>query len=91
MLKIKRTSKFKREFEKMIRQGYDENLMRYVVSKLANCEQLEEKYHDHALKGEWQGFRECHITPDWLLIYSVNDNELILTLTRTGSHSYLFG
>ena len=90
MMTIKRTAQFKRDFKKIIRQGYDANLMIDLLSKLANCEKLEEKYHDHALKGDWIGFRECHVAPDWLLIYSVNNDKLILTLTRTGSHSDLF-
>ena len=59
------------------------------MEKLSNGEQLPEKYQDHELKGEWSNFRECHIKPDWLLIYLKNEQELILTLTRTGSHSDL--
>lgn len=90
-MKIKLTKKFQRDLRRMILQGVDLNVMDKVVEKLARGEKLEEKHRDHPLKGEWIGFRECHITPDWLLIYSINDNELILTLTRTGSHSYLFG
>lgn len=61
-----------------------------VIEKLANREKLEEKYKDHDLMGEYQDCRECHITPDWLLIYRVEETELILVLTRTGSHSDLF-
>lgn len=59
--------------------------------KLANGETLPEKYKDHALSNNWKGHRECHITPDWLLIYRYDDDVLVLTLTRTGSHSDLFG
>lgn len=90
MLTIKRTTQFKRDFKRMVRQGYDTAELIEVIRKLANNEQLPEKYHDHELKGEWKGFRECHIKPDWLLIYLLNGQELILTLTRTGSHSDLF-
>ncbi len=61
-----------------------------VISKLASGETLDEKFHDHELLGDWKGFRECHIKPDWLLIYIVNETDLILTLSRTGSHSELF-
>ena len=86
-LKSKNTYDFIENLKKYINRKYLADLL----NKLANGEKLEEKYHDHALKGDWIGFRECHITPDWLLIYSINDNELILTLTRTGSHSDLFG
>ena len=60
------------------------------MDMLANEQPLPEKYKDHALTGDWKGFRECHIQPDWLLIYEINNNELILYLTRTGSHSDLF-
>ena len=58
--------------------------------KIVNRKKLEEKYHDHALVGNYAGFRECHILPDWLLIYAVNNSELILTASRTGTHSDLF-
>ena len=64
--------------------------METVIDMLANEQPLPEKYKDHALTGDWKGFRECHIQPDWLLIYEINNNELILYLTRTGSHSDLF-
>ena len=90
MLTIKRTTQFKRDFRRMLRQGYNMTELLEVVEKLANDETLAEKYHDHELKGEWNNFRECHIKPDWLLIYQKNGQELILTLTRTGSHSDLF-
>ena len=59
--------------------------------KLANDEILEERYHDHSLEGNWEGHRELHIRPDWLLIYQKKDNLLILELSRTGTHSDLFG
>ena len=62
-----------------------------VVEKLANDEILEERYHDHNLEGNWAGHRELHIRPDWLLIYQKKDNLLILELSRTGTHSDLFG
>ena len=61
------------------------------LSQLANGEQLEEKYRDHDLSGDWKGHRECHIQPDWLLVYRIEDDVLILTLSRTGTHSDLFG
>ena len=59
--------------------------------KLANGEPLDDKHHDHALSGDWIGHRECHILPDWLLVYRIEDDVLVLTLTRTGTHSDLFG
>ena len=61
-----------------------------AVTILANGEKLPEKYHDHELTGNWKEHRECHIQPDWLLIYKLTERELILTLVRTGSHSDLF-
>lgn len=61
-----------------------------VVDKLANGIILEERYRDHNLSGNYEGLRECHINPDWLLIYEIRDDELILVLNRTGSHSDLF-
>jgi len=62
----------------------------WVITELANDRPLPESYRDHALTGNWQGFRECHVTPDWLLVYSKeNDGELILALTHLASHSQL--
>jgi len=66
------------------------SLMTDIIKKLARGEKLDAKYHDHALKGKYEGCRECHITPDWLLIYEIVEKELILYLTRTGTHSDLF-
>ena len=91
MLTIERTAQFKRDFKRMLRQGVDAKLFKELVAKLANEEKLDAKHKDHALKGNLAGYRECHITPDWLLVYRVINDELILTLARTGSHSYLFG
>jgi mRNA interferase YafQ len=72
------------------RRGYNQSLLSAVVSALANGETLDEKYRDHNLAGDYSGLRECHITPDWLLIYKYNHNELYLLLSRTGTHSDLF-
>ena len=74
----------------MKKRGYNLALLDTVVTMLANGELLDLKYKDHPLVGNFKGCRECHITPDWLLIYEVSDNELILYLTRTGTHSDLF-
>ena len=90
MLKIRKTSRFKKDLKRIIKQGYDINLFEEVVRNLVAQIPLEDKYQDHALKGDKLGFRECHIKPDWLLIYLINNEELILTLSRTGSHSDLF-
>ena len=89
MLTIKKTTQFKKDFKRILKQGYDIKELEEVIRKLANQEILEERYCDHQLSGEWKDFRECHIRPDWLLIYLVKSDELVLTLTRTGSHSEL--
>ena len=73
-----------------VKRGYDLDRLERVVSVLAREEALGEKYRDHALTGHYSGFRECHIQPDWLLIYRVQNETLILFLSRTGTHSDLF-
>lgn len=88
MLIIKYETTFKKDYKRIVKRGYDISLFETVVNILANKEPLPLKYKD--LCGNFKGFRECHITPDWLLIYRINDNELILYLTRTGTHSNLF-
>ena len=90
MLTIKYETTFKRDFKRVVRRGYDVRLLEKVIDFLANEEPLPEKYRDHSLSGEYSDCRECHITPDWLLIYKTDNNELILYLTRTGTHSDLF-
>jgi len=73
-----------------MKRGYNESLFNKVLTLLAAGKPLAEKYHDHALHGEYTGYRECHITPDWLLVYKIKANVLILVLHRTGTHSDLF-
>ena len=90
MLVIVRTNKFLKDLRLAKKRGLDLTLLVEVVTKLANQEVLDEKYHDHALSGDFSDFRECHIKPDWLLIYAIDDEELELFLFRTGSHSDLF-
>jgi mRNA interferase YafQ len=90
MLDIVSSAKFKRDLKRAIKRGCDMSLMDDVVSTLASGKPLPNKYKDHHLKGEYKRCRECHITPDWLLIYEIMDDELILYLTRTGTHSDLF-
>ena len=91
MLTIKYESTFKKDFKRIIKRGYDIRLLEEVIDVLANERALPEKYRDHRLVGEYSDCRECHITPDWLLIYKISNRELVLYLTRTGSHSDLFG
>ncbi len=90
MLDIVSSNRFKKDLKLAIKRGYNIKLLDNVVNQLAMQIKLEEKYKDHELTGDFKGFRECHITPDWLLIYQIDGNELILYLTRTGTHSDLF-
>lgn len=90
MLTIKFHSSFKKDYKRVVKRGYNIKLMEDVIKKLAKQEQLPEKNRDHTLGGDYIGLRECHITPDWLLIYEIDQDELILLLTRTGTHSDLF-
>lgn len=87
---IKPTSKFQKDLKKAEKRGYKLSLLIEVINSLADGKPLPEKNKDHALAGNFIGCRECHITPDWLLIYEISENELILYLTRTGTHSDLF-
>lgn len=88
MLTLEFTPSFKRDYKRMMKKHYNETEFRKVINLLVNQEQevLRTKYRDHALQGNWKGFRELHIQPDWLLIYKINGKKLILTLVRTGSH-----
>ena len=84
------TTQFKKDIKLAKKQGKDTDKIFEVVEKLANDEVLEAKYKDHCLTGDYKDCRECHIEPDWLLIYKKYESELILMLIRTGSHSDLF-
>ncbi|MBQ8164351.1 MAG: type II toxin-antitoxin system YafQ family toxin [Clostridia bacterium] len=90
MYNIKPTNQFKRDLKAIQRRGYNLTLLTEVIQLLADGKQLPEKNRDHPLSGTFVGCRECHILPDWLLIYELSDNDLILYLTRTGTHSDLF-
>ena len=87
VVKLKR---FRKNLKKMLRRGKDINKLETVVSILARGEQLPAKYKDHALSGDLEGLRDCHIENDWLLLYYIEDNVLVLTLTDTGTHADLF-
>ena len=91
MLSVRYSSKFKKDFKAIVRRGYDISLFETVLVILREEKPLPEKYNDHALKGDFLGHRECHITPDWLLIYKIENDMITLSLTRTGTHSDLFG
>ena len=88
---VKFTTQFRKDYKLAMKRGLKIELLERVIMLLAAGETLPEKHKDHALTGNWIGHRECHILPDWLLVYRVEDDVLVLTLTRTGSHSDLFG
>ena len=88
MLEPIRASQFRRDLRKAQRQGKDLELLKTIIQTLAEEKPLEDRYRDHELTGTWRGYRECHVNPDWLLIYKVDGNEL--KLARIGSHSELF-
>ena len=87
---VKWTNSFKKDYKRALKRHLNIEKLDKVISLLSHREELDEKYHDHALAGVFAGLRECHIEPDWLLIYSIENETLILTLTRTGTHSDLF-
>ena len=89
--RVRATSRFRKDYKLLQRRGLDMSKLEHVVALLAAGTPLAEQYHDHALVGDFAGFRECHVTPDWLLIYCMDNDLLILTLSRTGTHSDLFG
>lgn len=90
MLKIVPSNQFKKDLKLARKRGCKIEYLRDVVNALANKQKLDEKYRDHGLAGYYNGFRECHIEPDWLLIYRINQDALELYLFRTGTHSDLF-
>lgn len=87
---VKPSNQFKKDLKLVAKRGYKVDLLSGIIKTLANGEPLPEKCKDHPLIGEYTGCRKCHITPDWLLIYQISNDELILFLTRTGTHSDLF-
>lgn len=89
MKTISRTTRFDKDVKKMKKRGKSFEIFKQVIEKLASDRTLEPKFKDHKLVGNYSGTRECHIEPDWLLIYITSEDELILV--RTGSHADLFG
>ena len=90
MLTLKTTTKFRKDYKRMKKQGKDMSLLQTVIDDLLEEKVLDPKYRDHALAGNYIGFRECHILPDWLLVYAADHEQLILVAARTGSHSDVF-
>jgi mRNA interferase YafQ len=87
-LNIHYTTQFKKDFKRIKKQNKNPYQLKVVIEKLIAGKKLEPKYRDHRLSGDWKGHRDCHIKPDWILIYRIEDEDLILE--RTGSHSELF-
>ncbi len=91
MLDLVTTGQFRKDYKRVKKRGYDMTLLEDAIDSLLAEKVLDERYLDHSLTGNYIGFRECHILPDWLLIYTIDKNQLILTASRTGTHSDLFG
>ena len=87
-MKLIYTTQFKKDFKKILKQGKDLSKLELVIKTLLNDQVLEPKYKDHSLSGKWKNHRDCHVEPDWLLIYRIKSDSLILE--RTGAHSDLF-
>lgn len=90
MLTIKYQTAFKKDFKRIKKRGYDMKLLETVIGIIVEGKPLPAEYKDHGLSGDYKGCRECHISPDWLLVYEVIEEELLLYLTRTGTHSDIF-
>lgn len=87
---IQRTAQFKKDFKLALKRNCNIEKLQEIITILANGETLPESCYDHPLRGDYGGYRECHIEPDWLLVYRITESVLVLTLYRTGSHSDLF-
>ena len=90
MLELVSTGAFRKDVKLAKKRGYDLSLLETVLNTLLEEKTLDQRYHDHALTGNYIGFRECHILPDWLLIYEIREDVLVLMLYRLGTHAELF-
>ena len=90
MYSLRQTSAFKRDYKRAKKRGYNMELLAEAIRILQSGEPMPEQYRDHPLSGNYVGHRECHIASDWLLVYSKTETVLVLTLSRTGTHSDLF-
>lgn len=89
-MKLVTTGQFRKDYKRIKKRGYDFSLLEAIIDTLLSGQSLNHKYKDHLLSGNWSGYHECHIQPDWLLIYQISNDFLILSLSRTGTHSDLF-
>ena len=90
MLKIRFSTVFKKDYKRLKKRRYDMTALDDTIRMIAECQELPKSYRDHALINDYSGCRECHIASDWLLVYEIRQSELILYLTRTGTHSDIF-
>ena len=90
MYKLITTTQFRKDLKRIKKRGLNLQKLQEVLTQLINNQSLDPKHRDHALTGNYIGFRECHIEPDWLLIYAVDKCQLVLVASRTGTHSDLF-
>lgn len=90
MWELEYSGQFKKDLKKMVKRGADVELMRIALAHLANEGQVPESYRPHILSGKWQGIWECHVSPDWLLLYDISDTINLIRLVRTGTHSDMF-
>lgn len=90
MLELVTTGQFRKDYKRVKKRGYDMGMLEEVIDLLLKEQPLDERYRDHGLIGNYEGFCECHILPDWLLIYAKDKEQLILTASRTGTHADLF-
>lgn len=85
---VQRTSQFKKDVKLLVKRGMDIKILKETIKMLMDGQTLPESCKDHFLSGNWSGYKECHIKPDWLLVYDIDEN--VITLYRTGSHSDIF-
>jgi mRNA interferase YafQ len=90
LLELKKTAQFRKDLKRMVKRRLNIDLLDDIIQTLREQKLLDPKHRDHALTGDYAGFRECHVQSDWLLIYLVNGKNLVLTASRTGTHSDLF-
>lgn len=90
MYRIEFSKRYQRDYKTVDKRGFNKQLLNDVIRQIAIGKRLQIKHRDHALKGKFSGYRECHIQPDWLLIYKKDEDQKILKLARTGTHSDLF-
>lgn len=90
MLTLETTSQFRKDYKRVKKRGYDLKQLEVVIDTLLAGLPLDEKYRDHSLSGNFRKFRECHVQPDWLLMYCIDNNRLVLVANRTGTHADLF-